>query len=159
MDKETSEIIWIAKAIAIFCVVCAHSALINEDSGNTNQFVSSILNYIGTMGVPLFFILSGYLFTFNKKSFGLFWRNKVKTLFLPWLFCETLLWLYIVIRKGGIGFRSWCLFLIGYGHTTYYLTILTILLDFLDYKKEIYVLWNYRTFINQYYINRLGYWN
>jgi hypothetical protein len=46
--------------------------------------------------------------------------------FLPWICCETLLWLYVVLRKGGISVSAWLLFLLGYHHTTYYLTILVV---------------------------------
>ena len=48
------------------------------------------------------------------------------TLFLPWICCETLLWFYVVLRKGGISIDAWLLFLLGYHHTTYYLTILVL---------------------------------
>lgn len=46
--------------------------------------------------------------------------------FLPWICCETLLWFYVVLRKGGISVSAWLLFLLGYHHTTYYLTILVV---------------------------------
>lgn len=55
-----------------------------------------------------------------------FWQRKVATLFLPWIFCETVLWFYVVLRKGGISVTAWLLFLLGYHHTTYYLTILAV---------------------------------
>lgn len=129
--------IYIMKSIAVFCVVCAHVSPIPEGAGIWNYIAAGYLNYMGTMGVPVFFILSGYLFERNEKSFGEFWKGKVKSVFIPWIFCETLLWLYVVLRKGGITFRSWLFFIIGYQHTTYYLTMLVIMyLVFWRIKKD-----------------------
>lgn len=125
--EEERNSIFAVKAIAVFCVVCAHTAPVPEQAGAWNVLASDILNYLGTMGVPVFYVLSGYLFAGNQKSFGQFWHRRLLSLFLPWLFCETLLWFYVVLRKGGIGFREWFLFILGYGHTTYYLTVLVVL--------------------------------
>lgn len=124
MEKE---LIYIMKSLAIFSVICAHVASVPESANIWNRIVSDFLSYIGTMGVPVFFLLSGYLFERNRRSFGEFWKGKVKSVFIPWLFCETLLWLYVVLRKGGITLKAWVLFMIGYKHTTYYLTVLIIM--------------------------------
>lgn len=124
MEKE---LIYIMKSLAIFSVVCAHVATVPESANEWNCATSDFLSYLGTMGVPVFFLLSGYLFERNKRSFGDFWKGKVKSVFIPWVFCETLLWLYVVLRKGGITLKAWVLFIIGYKHTTYYLTVLVIM--------------------------------
>lgn len=125
MDEKNY--IYIMKGIAIFCVVCAHVFPVSGSTNIWNRAVSDYLNYMGTMGVPIFFILSGYLFGRNKKSFKEFWKRKIKSVFIPWFFCETLLWLYVVLRKGGMTLKAWLQFLIGYQHTTYYLTVLIIM--------------------------------
>ena len=81
---------------------------------------------LGTFGVPIFFSISGYSVAGNTRNWGDFWKRKVTTLFWPWICCETLLWFYVVLRKGGISIAAWLLFLLGYHHTTYYLTILVL---------------------------------
>ena len=124
MEKE---LIYVMKSLAIFSVICAHVASVLETANAWNCMASNFLSYMGTMGVPTFFLLSGYLFERRRKSFGDFWRGKVKSIFIPWLFCETLLWLYVVVRKGGITLKAWGLFIIGYKHTTYYLTVLIVM--------------------------------
>lgn len=118
--------IYILKAIAIFSVVCAHSTPLMDSNSKINVFSSQMLDYLGTFGVPVFFCISGYLFAGNTRTWGKFWKRKVFTLFIPWICCETLLWLYVVLRKGGISITAWLLFLLGYHHTTYYLTILVV---------------------------------
>ena len=116
----------VLRALAAFCVVCAHSAQVNILSGLPYIF-SEVLNYLGTMGVPVFFLISGFLFAYNKKTLTEFWKGKAKTIVLPWFFCATVVWLYVVLRKGGISFSNWLLFVLGYGHSTYYLTVLMAL--------------------------------
>lgn len=124
MEKE---LIYIMKGLAIFSVVCAHVAPVPDGANTWNRIASDYLSYIGTMGVPVFFLLSGYLFGKNKKNLRDFWKGKVKSIFIPWFFCETLLWFYVVLRKGGITLKAWALFMIGYKHTTYYLTMLIVM--------------------------------
>lgn len=120
------EYTYILKAVAILSVVSAHCAGITNENSFTHEIFSKILTYIGTMGVPVFFVISGYLFSKNTKTFKEFWKRKIHILLLPWVFCETLLWFYIVLRKGGISFSGWLQFLLGYQHTTYYLTVLVV---------------------------------
>lgn len=114
------------RIFAIFSVVCAHVGAINEGASHANAIVSTLLGCIGAMGVPVFFIISGYLYEKTEKSFVEFWKSRFRTLISPWFFCETGLWFYVVLRKGGISFYNWFKFLIGYQSTTYYLTLLVI---------------------------------
>ncbi len=121
------EYIYILKAFAIFGVICAHVSFVQEDADVISIKCGELLNYFGTIGVPIFMILSGYLFEKNKKNFAEFWKKKLVSIVIPWIFCETLLWLYIVVRKGGASFLKWLLFILGYNHSTYYLSVLFIL--------------------------------
>lgn len=123
MDRE-SRYIYYLKAAAIYCVVCAHVALIPSDFCSANQLVSKILECMGTMGVPIFYILAGYFYEKNTDSIKLFWSKKWKSIIIPWIFCGTVLWLYVVLRKGGISFSAWVKFLVGVNYSTYYLTCL-----------------------------------
>ena len=107
----------ILRALAIFSVVCAH---VTDASGSiTNLVISSL----GAYGVAVFFLLSGYAFSFEKRSFGAFFRRKLTTILIPWLFCGTLDWLYVVLRKGGITLSGWASSLFVHSHY-YYLTVL-----------------------------------
>lgn len=107
----------ILRAFAIFSVVCAHVT----DSKNT--VINHIISSIGAYGVVIFFILSGYVFFYEKRSFCQFLERKVFTIFIPWMFCGTLDWLYTVLRKGGISFSNWISATFVYSHY-YYLTVL-----------------------------------
>lgn len=116
----------ILRALAAICVVCAHSTLVSNTEGTVYVF-AQVLDYLGTMGVPVFFLISGFMFAYNKKTLSAFWKGKLKTIVVPWFFCATLVWLYIVLRKGGISLGKWITFVLGYGHSTYYLSVLMIL--------------------------------
>ena len=133
--------IYLLKFFAIFSVVCAHSATVPSDFSSSNQIVGRILSCIGVMGVPVFFIVSGYLFCKNNKPFAEFLKGKITTIIIPWAFCETIVWFYVVLRKGGISLTSWGAFLIGINHSTYYLTILILffILYFNFYRSNIFL--------------------
>ena len=125
MEKsKTREYIYLLKAFAIFSVVCAHASVEPEQSSTVVYFVIRLMSSIGTAGVPIFFLLSGYLFYDNHYEWKEFIRRKCISILLPWFFCETLVWLYVVLRKGGISFKAWFEFMLGVNHSTYYMTIL-----------------------------------
>lgn len=130
------EFIYILKAFAIFCVLCAHVSFMPDDAPIISIRCGELLNYLGTIGVPVFFILSGYLFEKNKKSFVEFWKGKFISIIIPWIFCETLLWIYIIVRKSGASFFKWILFMVGYNHSTYYLSVLLIFYILFWWKAE-----------------------
>ena len=85
----------ILRFLAILSVICAH---VSTDS---SSYANLVVRSCGTVGVGLFFFLSGYFFYYNKKDFIFFWKTKFKTIIVPWLFCGTIDWLYVVLRKGG----------------------------------------------------------
>ena len=126
IEKAESIYLFYLKALAIFCVVCAHTAPVPDTSSAVNSVCSRILDCMGTMGVPILFVISGYFYEKNKDSFGVFWKKKAVTIVLPWLICETVVWFYVVIRKGGISPLNWLKYIVGINSTTYYLTILLV---------------------------------
>lgn len=124
----------ILRFIAIFSVVSAHSNVASSNSDYSIGIANELLHIFGTFGVPLFFFISGYFYInkFNKD----FIIRKIKTVIIPWFFVETIVWLYIVLRKGGINFSNWFSFIIGNGHSTYYLTVLMILYVLFSYNRQ-----------------------
>lgn len=126
-NQRNSQFLYLLKAFAIFSVVCAHTAVEPENSSTGIHLVVRMLSAIGTMGVPLFFIISGYLYYDNQRGIKDFVLRKCRTIIIPWIFCETIVWLYVVLRKGGITFFAWSKFILGVYHSTYYLTVLMML--------------------------------
>lgn len=81
------------KAIGIFFVILAHTALYEP-----------LKNWIYVFHMPLFFFISGYLFTFdNHPSFGKFVRKRFEQLLVPYMWFNIityLLWLLILRHMG-----------------------------------------------------------
>lgn len=124
----------ILRFIAILSVVSAHSSAASNTTDNAIIIANKFLHIFGSFGVPLFFFISGYFYIsiFNKD----FILRKFKSIVIPWIFVETIVWLYVVLRKGGINFGNWFNFIIGNGHSTYYLTVLMILYLIYAYNRQ-----------------------
>ncbi len=94
MDKYLSQKIKVISFFAIVMVIILHcynlDNSIYESEKNANWFVQTIISYgITRIAVPLFFIISGYLFffTFNGNSdFVVKIKKRFRTLVIPYLF-------------------------------------------------------------------------
>lgn len=124
-DANAKEYLFRLKAVAIFSTIAAHCTLVDNqlESNYIAMFSASVLASIGSIGVPLFLVISGYLYN-NSKELKTIIKNKIESICIPWFFWGTLVWLYIVLRKGGITLESWGNFLIGNGSYLYFNTIL-----------------------------------
>lgn len=118
--------IYALKVFALFSIVSAHCWTIATKTNQINNVFSSILSQIGSIGVGIFFILSGYLFFKNKRSFSAFFLNKIKTVMIPWILVGTTVYFYVFFRKEGVELNSWINFLLGNGSYLYYLTLLIV---------------------------------
>lgn len=90
-EKPRNVFLDIVKAFAIICVVLGHC--IQYGSGNTYLTESSFFNnvlfkVIYSFHMPLFMIVSGYLFAYsvNKKTYTELIASKVNTLLIPIVF-------------------------------------------------------------------------
>ena len=125
LSKEQSDIIYGIKAFCILGVVCAHTSA-NVAGGFIAERLSCFLNGMGCIGVPIFFFLSGVLFLNREQSLFVFFKKKMGSLFLPWLLTGTIVWLYVVLRKGGISLIAWANYVLGNGSYLYYMSMLLI---------------------------------
>lgn len=74
-----------AKAIAIYAVVLGHVSRSTDP-----QWVVEVAKIGRIFHVPLFFLISGFLFRVKEDNFWLFIRNAVKSLVVPYLFFNIL---------------------------------------------------------------------
>ncbi|ALV21072.1 acyltransferase family protein [Carnobacterium antarcticum] len=134
--------IYSLKGLAIISIVSAHCATVFRDTNQLNVQFSWILEQIGSVGVGIFFIISGYLFYRNKYTIKTYFKRKVNTILIPWIVTGTVVYLYIVLRKGGIEFGGWVDFILGNGSYLYYLTLLVFfyLLFFYTSKNNAFVI-------------------
>jgi fucose 4-O-acetylase-like acetyltransferase len=121
-----SSIMYIMRAVAIMSVLSAHSSHITSTSvwAQTN---SRLLLLFGLVGVPIFFINSGYFFySRNICSYWDFIIKKLTKIFIPWIFLTSIVYIYIIIRKQGGNLTGYLEFIFGFGNYTYFLTVLMI---------------------------------
>lgn len=124
-NKTFSDTVWVARSMAILCVIAAHT-----DFGKiSNIYLTILIKRVASSGVPLFLIFSGYYFHTDKIENLLdYLRRKVKTVFLPWIFCGSLIYVYSALR-GNEGLSLWkgIDFWRGYNSYLYYMMVLVIL--------------------------------
>lgn len=109
----------VAKCFAIISVIMAHSR--NSDF----YFYSNITERIGAIGVVAFLIIAGYYFNVAKYGIKAFFKNKITTIIVPWIFTGTIV--FFVSNKGdNLFFSDWINWIIGNGTYLYYLLILLL---------------------------------
>lgn len=167
MGKERN-IIYCLKAYAIFSIICAHVYPISN-SNNVIAFISKFIGSIGTFGVGIFFIISGYLFYDNKKNINNFIKRKLLKIVLPWLFVGTFVYIVVFIFKNQINFFGYITFIFGINSYLYYLTVLTFLYIIFYYNKHnikfnfmmisVSIISNILTVLNYKFFNSISYIN
>ena len=126
LSSNESARIWQMKAWAIFLVICAHCGDVPLDAPPVGQMISRLLQTMGSLGVPIFFFLAGYVFRDKKLKPWL--KSKVTGLLIPWFTCGLLVYLYVYLRKGGISALSLIRWLLGDGTYLWYLSVMVLLL-------------------------------
>ena len=125
VDSETSERFWLLKAFAIIAVVACHCTNTIDNPGRINTIATYFFDAWKGSGVPIFYFCAGFFFKGSGK-FLPFVKNKVVSIIVPWVFTGTLIWLYIVLRKGGVSFDNWLGYLFLRDSYLYFLTDLMI---------------------------------
>ena len=88
-------IVWIdyAKALGIYLVILAHT-----------QIEASVTNWISVFRMPLFFFLSGYLFSFERnKDSGVFVKKRFRQIVVPYIWLNIIsyvFWFFISRNHG-----------------------------------------------------------
>ena len=117
VKKDTSSILNIAKILSILCVILAHSRI------NDYSYYSHLAERLGCLGVVTFFFIAGYFFNISKYGFVPFFKKKVTSIFIPWLFWGSVVF---IISNSPKNIISWLNWMIGNGTYLYYLTMLII---------------------------------
>lgn len=126
LDKLESRALWNVKALALIAIVACHCCHVSESPNRVNQWTVRFFDYWISYGVPIFYFVAGYLFQTDEKGVFHFWKKKIKTVLMPWIFTGTLVWLYVVLRKGGMNWWNWFSFLFLKESYLYFLTDLLV---------------------------------
>jgi len=65
ISEKESDVIWKVKAVAIALTICAHCNTVLENASFAARTVSYFLASLGSLGVPVFLFISGYLFSYK----------------------------------------------------------------------------------------------
>lgn len=126
LSCDESARIWQMKAWAIIMVICAHCSDVSLDAPMVSLLISRLLQTLGSLGVPVFFFLAGYVFRYKKLKPWL--KAKAIGLLIPWITCGILVYLYVHLRKGGLSALSLIRWLVGDGTYLWYLSVMVLLL-------------------------------
>lgn len=99
MTQQSSDMVKLLRFPLIFMVLVWHSGFTVEDSGRfpIYEFVTTFFGgVVVRCSVPMFFIISGYLFFINVNEFSVkTYKNKlysrVRSLFIPYVAWQTIL--------------------------------------------------------------------
>lgn len=125
LEKKYSDMFYRLRGLAIISVFCAHCNI--QVDGRFIPYIKSILSNAGSIGVGLFFLISGFFFSTYQVSIVDFLKKTVTKFIIPWVVASTCVWLYIVLRKGGISIQGWAAYILGYQSIYYYMTDLLII--------------------------------
>jgi hypothetical protein len=131
--ENKKKYIQVLRGLAMLSVASAHVSAVSS-----NNFIAYygnlLLNSIGSVGVVVFFVISGLLFRKKQYSFAVFWKRKLKKIVPPWFFCGFIIYLYVVLRKGGETYLGFFKYLFAYSH--FYYLLMLLCLFFLCWKIE-----------------------
>lgn len=119
VDQSISRMFTVAKVVALLTVISAHITI------RTSDLVADFYSAIGSIGVVLFFIASGYYY--KHTDFRTLVKKKTISIIIPWIVLGTAVWLVNSLLNGsGFSFSSLLLWLIGYKTYLYYVVVLLI---------------------------------
>lgn len=124
--NKRNGIIDVMRAVAILSVMCAHCIVIMAEPESVFSYYENICNSIGTIGVGIFYFVSGWCFHPKPHSFFKMCLSKLIRIVIPWVLIGIPLWRYCTPSYEGSAVKSLVFFLLGYNSILYYLTNLMI---------------------------------
>lgn len=139
-DISIQSLFSISKTFFIMSVIIAHTPI---DSKFIQMNV--LFKVLGTIGVIGFFMISGFVFAYEKRNPIQFAKRKLGTVIFPWIICGTFTFTLSSLfgsYQNRFSFNDYFYFIIGKGSLYYYLTMLLsiyfVFYFFRSYLKIIY---------------------
>lgn len=115
------------KSMAILSVIAAHVVPVTKTDLLTN-IASSAWNMFGHVGVVLFFVIGGFLYSRKDGDCNTFWKKKTFRIFIPWVFCSLLTYVLTAIDSRSFSVFAYFKWFLGSGTWYYYATVYTLFL-------------------------------
>ncbi len=121
MNKKLNIAFSISRIFAILSVVSAHIMF------ETPVVLSKVFLTVGSIGVIVFMILSGYYYR-TEKYIGIcnMLKDKARSIGVPWLVMGTVSYLVFAIVNKDLSIGGWVLYMLGKDSMMYYLTMLSL---------------------------------
>ena len=136
-QKNLSVRLYALKAFAVLTVILAHSAYTSVQ----NAFIVRLLGALSSVGVVVFFVLSGYFYKNYDRGFLFFLKKKILWLIVPWAFWGVATYAVNFLRKDfSFTFLNFLNYMIGNGSYLYFMTVLTVLflICYFLYKFDVF---------------------
>ena len=102
LTKEDSKVIDILKCIGILSVISAHVVQYSEVNLIT-KIVSFFWNQFGHVGVVIFFVIGGFLYSRKDGDDATFWKKKLFRIIIPWMLAAIITYAICVMLGGPLG--------------------------------------------------------
>lgn len=138
ISQKLSQTISVARGLALFSIVSAHIVFLK---GTPAVFSNFYANF-GTVGVIVYYIISGYLFDpAHYGGFGKMLKNKAKTIGIPWVLLGSTIYFYKVYFNKNYSLKAHIKFLLGKNTFLYFITVLIACFVICYFVKHRAVLW------------------
>ncbi len=96
VDGKSRAYISFLRGFAVFCMVWGHCIQYCSNLGYDSFCANPVTKFIYSFHMPLFMLISGYLFFFSaeKRNFHDLMQHKIQSLIQPLVFCTIFRWLF-----------------------------------------------------------------
>lgn len=122
ISDRDSTALYFVKAMAIFASVAAHVSVIDLTTP-LGGLVTRFWDMFSCISVGNFLIVAGIFYTRSPADGRSYWKRKIRTLGIPWLFCGSLTYLYRCLGSVPGDFLGYVYWLLGNGSWLYYVTL------------------------------------
>lgn len=107
-NKNRNAKIDIIKGVAVFLVLWGHYIQYTS-AGQFDYFQNAVFKWIYSFHMPLFAVISGYLFygTIQRKKMKEIVYSRIRGLLVPILIWATIYWIFLSIRQRNIQLEGW----------------------------------------------------
>ena len=127
LTKEESKVIDILKCIAILSVISAH--VIQYSEVNLIAKIASIFwGKFSCIGVVIFFIIGGFLYSRNDGDDAIFWKKKLFRIIIPWMLAAIITYIIGFMLGLPLGVYECFKWVFGSGTWFYYIVVYTFFL-------------------------------
>jgi peptidoglycan/LPS O-acetylase OafA/YrhL len=125
VSADVSQLLTQLRGIAIISVILAHTSSMTGGSHSVDKFVSNAFDIFGIIGVPIFLVISGYLYR-TQTPFKIFFLRKIRKIILPWFLAGLMVYLVSATfgnQSSALNYRDAVSFIFGIKSLFWYMPL------------------------------------